>query len=1073
MGTNSHVVLQTDFSINSSAASLVKQQQQRSQGLLWHRARAWVAPPVSMLAARAVAAGTAGQVVLQADLSAVQLAYLWDHQVAGSVIFPGAGYIMAAAGAASTLLTATAGGHSAQLALQNATIPSPLVLPSTWEDSKQQMPVLQVCFDTASSTVSITSISNSSSAAAVTHFTSSWAAVQPGQESLSHTALPGWLKRHAAAAAACSAAAAAGVKHTPGATASIAAASHNDGCGELDVGVYDSWLQAGQVFVLQEMAKGGVYVPASVDLVLLPTGNSSSNCSSSSMLAYVQPQMAASGSSKQAVSDFQLLGADGVLGTIKRMTAKPIASSRPAGVAAAAPAATAAQQVEPELLYEVMWQAVDTASATSDLGQDGCAVSSTTEAAALAAIQGLLQHMQQAMLRGPAGGLVDSVIAPGSSLHSVVQAGSAAGQAAAAMLRCIGQEQPGMQLSVQQHSSFDSLSSPCSSSAAVLTANSSPSTDVYGAVSSAGVLSQPRLLPALAAAQVPHNFQLLPLTRGSLDSLTPVSVSSWPDFTLASSSGHNIGSVLVKVAAVGINFRDVLNVLGMYPGDPGAPGSDFSGVVVSGHMAGSSVFGLSTGALASHVVASVQTVAPMPATVSFEAAATMPTVFTTADAALRQLAGLSAGEVVLVHGAAGGVGLAAVQAAAAAGAAVYGTAGSSAKRHLLRTLGCRVAVGSRDTSFVSEVALAGGVDVVLNSLTSPGMVGGSLAVLKQGGRFVEIGKRDIWAPAEVAAERPDVTSHLLAIDFMPPAVLQQLLLQVSSDLATGRVAPIRAAVHDMAAVHAAMRQMAQARHVGKMVVSAHASRLLPTSGSGSPSSSLAHSAASRTGGNVLVTGGTGALGQLVGSWLSTQQVQHITLCSRTGKLSSNSSTSMPLTDPHHSLYSSMVTVTSCDVSAAADVIVLFSGVLGSSSRPALSAIMHAGGVLADASLANQSAAGLRTVSAPKSVALRLLTQQLANLPVVSNVLFSSMAALLGSAGQSNYAASNAALDAAARQMQAAGLCAASVQFSAWSGAGMAAATAGKVEAMGIGALRPQAGLAALEAAVRSGVSMSR
>jgi hypothetical protein len=373
---------------------------------------------------------------------------------------------------------------------------------------------------------------------------------------------------------------------------------------------------------------------------------------------------------------------------------------------------------------------------------------------------------------------------------------------------------------------------------------------------------------------------------------------------------------------------------------------------------------------------------------------------------------------------------------------------------------------------VSDVILAGGVDVVLNSLTSPGMVGGSLAVLKQGGRFVEIGKRDIWAPAAVAAERPDVISHLLAIDFMPPAVLQQLLLQVSSDLATGRVAPIRAAVHDMAAVHAAMRQMAQARHVGKVVVSAHAARLVPTSGTSN--SSMAYSAASSTGGNVLVTGGTGALGQLVGSWLSIQQVQHITLCSRTGKLASNSSSTLPLTDPRHPLYSSMVTITSCDVSAAADVSGLFSGVLGSSSsRPALSSIMHAGGVLDDASLANQSAAGLRTVAAPKSVALRLLTQQLANLPVVSNVLFSSMAALLGSAGQSNYAASNAALDAAARQLQAAGLCASSVQFSAWSGAGMAAATAGKVEAMGIGALSPLAGLAALEAAVRSGISVSR
>jgi len=145
---------------------------------------------------------------------------------------------------------------------------------------------------------------------------------------------------------------------------------------------------------------------------------------------------------------------------------------------------------------------------------------------------------------------------------------------------------------------------------------------------------RPGLLSALAAAQVPSNFQLMPLTRGSLGSLTPVPVSSWPRFSSRSSSSNQL---LVKVAAVGINFRDVLNVLGMYPGDPGAPGNDFSGIVVSGPLSGSAVIGLSTGAL---VVTSLQTAAPMPATVSFEAAATVLTVFTTADAALWQLAGL-------------------------------------------------------------------------------------------------------------------------------------------------------------------------------------------------------------------------------------------------------------------------------------------------------------------------------------------------------------------------------------------------------------------------------------------------
>jgi NADPH:quinone reductase-like Zn-dependent oxidoreductase len=1077
MGTNANVIMQTSFSMDSSAATMVGNPRQ----LVWSRCRSWVLPPTSLFAASAVAGGAAsGQVVMQADLSAVQLSYLWDHQVAGSVVFPGAGYLTAAAAASNALLAAAGPG---KLALQSATIPAPLVLPSIWSD-RLQVPVLQVCVDTSSSSVSISSV-NSSINGSTTHFSSKFtmvAAAAGAGSSVSSTTVtvarvPAWLQALSASAAT---AAAADGGYIPGATAAVATAQHNDGCGELDVGVFDSWLQAGQVFILEDMAQGGVYVPASVDLVLLPGSAAGASSTSSSMkLAYVQPHASPAGSSKQAVSDYQLLGADGAVCSIQRMTAKPIASSKPAGATAAA---AAAQQpaAQPELLYEVQWQAVGAAGAAAggegvDQMQGASAVSSSTAAAALAAIQGLLKHQTQATLTGTGEVPWDSTAGSGAGAAGASWVDStSAGAATAAMLRCIGQEQPGLQLSLLQHSSYDYRSSAVGAGAAVLSSSSVPPADVFGSISDAGYVAQPRLLPALAAAQIPRNFQLMPLTRGSLDSLTPVPVSAWPDF---STSGSSVGSgrrqVLVKVAAVGINFRDVLNVLGMYPGDPGAPGSDFSGVVVSGPLSGSAVFGLSTAALASHVVASEQTVAPMPATVSFEAAATVPTVFTTADAALRQIAGLAAGERVLVHGAAGGVGLAAIQAAAAAGAVVFGTAGSSAKRHLLRTLGCKVAVASRDTTFAGDIALAGGVDVVLNSLTSPGMVGGSLAVLKQGGRFVEIGKRDIWAPAAVAAERPDVAFHMLAIDFMPPAVLQQLLLQVSRDLATGRVAPIRAAVHDMTVVHAAMRQMAQARHVGKVVVSHHSAHLMPSSTSSSSSPSMAVSASSSCGGHVLVTGGTGALGQLVGSWLSTQQVQYITLCSRTGKLSSNSgSSSLPLTDPHHPLFSSMVSITACDVSAASDVNGLFRGALGSAS-PALSALMHAGGVLADAALQNQSVASMRTVAAPKSVALQLLVQQLVSLPVVSSVLFSSMAALLGSAGQSNYAASNASLDAAARQLQRAGLSATSVQFSAWAGAGMAAATASKVEAMGIGALSPAAGLSALEAAVRSGLSMTR
>jgi NADPH:quinone reductase-like Zn-dependent oxidoreductase len=128
----------------------------------------------------------------------------------------------------------------------------------------------------------------------------------------------------------------------------------------------------------------------------------------------------------------------------------------------------------------------------------------------------------------------------------------------------------------------------------------------------------------------------------------------------------------------------------------------------------------------------------------------MPTVFITVDTAINQLAAATSADRVLVHAAAGGVGLAAMQVINASNAMPLTTAGSSNKRALLRLLGCANVSSSRDTAFVSELAEVGGASVVLNSLTSSGMVAGSLAALSAGGRFVEISKRDIWSPARVA-----------------------------------------------------------------------------------------------------------------------------------------------------------------------------------------------------------------------------------------------------------------------------------------------------------------------------------
>ena len=183
---------------------------------------------------------------------------------------------------------------------------------------------------------------------------------------------------------------------------------------------------------------------------------------------------------------------------------------------------------------------------------------------------------------------------------------------------------------------------------------------------------------------------------------------------------------------MGLNFRDVLNVLGMYPGDPGPPGGDCAGVVeavgagVQGLAPGDAVFGLAPGCLGHSVYAPAGLLVPMPANLSFEAAATTPTVYVTVFTAFQQGRGMGPGTHVLVHAGTGGVGLAAIQVASALGCRVLASAGSPAKRSVLRALGVAGTADSRSTGFADTLAVAtagGGVDVLINSLTSPGECG--------------------------------------------------------------------------------------------------------------------------------------------------------------------------------------------------------------------------------------------------------------------------------------------------------------------------------------------------------------
>ena len=217
--------------------------------------------------------------------------------------------------------------------------------------------------------------------------------------------------------------------------------------------------------------------------------------------------------------------------------------------------------------------------------------------------------------------------------------------------------------------------------------------------------------------------------------------------------------VEVNVRATGLNFRDVMYALGLLS-DEGVEhgfagptlGLEFSGTVVrlganaSGFAVGAPVVGFAPSSFGDHVITQAGALSRIPAGLSFEAAATIPSAFFTAYYALHKLAGLSEGEKILIHGAAGGVGLAAIQVAKWCGAEVFATAGSDEKRNFLRLLGADHVFDSRSLAFgeqILQVTSGSGVDVVLNSLAGEA-INRNFRVLKPFGRFLELGKRDFY-----------------------------------------------------------------------------------------------------------------------------------------------------------------------------------------------------------------------------------------------------------------------------------------------------------------------------------------
>ncbi len=582
---------------------------------------------------------------------------------------------------------------------------------------------------------------------------------------------------------------------------------------------------------------------------------------------------------------------------------------------------------------------------------------------------------------------------------------------------------------------------------------------------SAGGHFEPLLRPGLPAMAAAFPSRLAIEQPGQLASL------AWQPIRALPKPGP--GEVMLRITATGLNFRDVMWAQGLLPEDMlmdgfAGPslGMECAGVVEEagtdvGLKPGTKVFGFAPAAFATHALTRAEALQPLPQGMTPEAAATIPVAFITAAYSLETLARLRPNERVLIHGGAGGVGLAALQIAKAAGALVASTAGTPEKRAFLRQLGADLVLDSRDAGFADALRAAwpDGVDVVLNSLAGVAMER-SLALLAPFGRFIELGKRDFAERrrAGLGAFRRNISYFAVDADALPrarPALAEALLRDIAARLADGTLLPLPYHAFPAEEAEAAFRQLQASSHIGKLVIT-------PPRENSSGNAPWEPDEA----GCYVVLGGTQGFGLECAKWLAAAGARRIALISRRGAATPGMDAALRIL----AALGARASAHACDATDRAALGAVLAA-LRAEGAP-MRGVVQAAAVFADSAAVQQDQARFARVLAPKLLAAEALEAVTADDPLHLFLLFSSATTVFGNPGQANYVASNAALEGLARRRHAAGKPALAVGWGPIADAGVLTreiAAAEKLERMsGAKPMAAQEALAMLPALIVAG-----